>query len=133
MSKKYKVGDIIYYNDLEYFGTLGIKMQICKLNGHIDNVDIYEAIPQVGVVSNIRWQITSDRIFDTKDEAILAGENRKEKRKEKYKNKIQSVKDLLLFPLNEFGIDSRCTDPEVVTVYVEKVKELFDIDLSEKF
>lgn len=77
--------------------------------------------------------VFSNEIFDTREEAIVQGKKDIDRLIEKYKNKIQSVEDLLLYPLKEFDVSDEYTDSEAVTAYVEKVKELFNIDLSDKF
>lgn len=135
MSKKYKVGDIVYYNgDLDsYYGeTLGIKAKISELIRDYGDFAVYRVL-RADYDFRAFDNVYSNKMFDTKEEAILQGKKEIEKLKENYKNKIQSVEDLLLYPLKKFDTSAEYTEPEAVTAYVERVKELFNIDLSEKF
>lgn len=135
MNKKYKVGDIVYYNgDFDSYNgeTLGIKTKISELIRDYGDFAVYRVL-RADYDFRAFDNVYSNEMFDTKEEAILQGKKEIETLKENYKNKIQSVEDLLLYPLKNFDISIEYTDLEVITAYVEKVKEFFNIDLSEKF
>lgn len=134
MNKTYKVGDIVYCNDLQYSGELGIKMKILEIDQKSYVVDVYRVVSLDNILCGCGVEyVFSDEIFDTEEEAIIQGKKEINRKIENYKNKIHSVEDLLLYPLENFDISDEYTEPEAVTAYVEKVKELFNIDLSEKF
>lgn len=131
MNKTYKVGDIVYCNDLRWSGALGVKVKVLEIRLTENIISAYKVEPLDNIFSPIRY-IFPNEIFDTREEAVIQGEKDIDNLVERYKNKIQSVEDLLLYPLKNFDISDEYTDPEAVTAYVEKVKELFNIDLSDK-
>ena len=134
MYKTYKVGDIVYCNDLKYSGELGIKMKVLEIDQKSHIVDIYRVEPLDNIIGGCGIEyVFSDEIFDTEEEAIFQGEEERYRLIERYKNKIRSAKDLLLYPLKNFDISDEYTESEAVTAYVEKVKEFFGINLSGKF
>jgi len=134
MNKTYKVGDIVYCNDSRYSGELGIKMEILEIaqKGYVP--DVYRVTPLDNILGGCGIEyVFPDEIFDTEEDAIIQGKKEMNKLIMKYKNKIHSVEDLLLYPLKNFDISDEYTDQEAIVAYVEKVTELFDIDLSGKF
>lgn len=132
MDKIYKKGDIVYSNDLKYSGDLGIKMEILDIKTEDGSIVDYKVTPLDSIFAPSFYAFP-DEIFSTKEEAIIQGKKEISQLIESYKSKIQSVEDLLLYPLKNFDISDEYTDPEAVTAYIDKVKELFNIDLSEKF
>lgn len=134
MNKTYKAGDIVYCNDLRYSGELGIKMEILEMTQKGSISDVYRVKPLDNILGGCGTAyVFSDEIFDTEEDAIIQGKKEMNKLIINYKNKIHSVEDLLLYPLKNFDISDEYTDQEAVVAYVEKVTELFGIDLSGKF
>lgn len=134
MNKTYKVGDIVYCNDLKYSGELGIKMKILEIDQKSHVVDVYKVELLDNIIGGCGIEyVYWDDIFDTEEDAIIQGKKEFNRLITNYKNKIHSVEDLLLYPLKNFDICDEYTDQEAVIAYVEKVKELFNIDLSGKF
>ena len=129
MDKTYKKGDIVYWNHYynDYYVGLGIKMKILGHNAY----NVYQAT-SVDDATFRTWNVFAEEIFDTKEEAIIQGKKHSEEIKESYRQKIHSVEDLLIYPLRNFYIDTEYVEPEALSAYIEKAKELLNIDLSGK-
>lgn len=116
--------EIVYVNSTYHVAE---KCEVSELAGWDVDVPMYSLH---SLENHGTFAATEDHIFRTKEAALKAYNEFRNKLIEEYKAEIRTLEDLLKFPLSHCFCGEEYTDYEARDAYIARLKELTNIDAS---